>query len=147
MLISIHETHTLYKVKVDTHYIICISDIFFWLTLIFFFFHKLLTNRGGWVVYIAKMAKFEKPLENCVQFFWFAIDRFFPLIRIFIVFSTAHALFFAQLLGSTMQHTSGTISHTSSHIVYIYISMPITKPILSPILHTNTKSLLNDCLT
>ena len=103
------------------------------------------------MVYIAEVTDFEKPLENCVQFFWFAIDRFFPLIRIFIVFSTAHALFFAQLLGSTMQHTSGTISHTRTitchNGVYIYISMPTTKPILSPILHTNTKSLLNDCLT
>ena len=110
------------------------------------------------MVYIAKGTDFEKPLENCVQFFWFAIDRFFPLIRIFIVFSTAHALFFAQLLGSTMQHTSSTILHTSSTIshtrtitshnsVYIYISMPTTKPILAPILHINKKSLLNDCLT
>ena len=54
------------------------------------------------MVYMHKGADFEKPLEICVQFFWFAIDRFFPLIRIFIVFSTAHALFFAQLLGSTI---------------------------------------------
>ena len=103
------------------------------------------------MVYIAVDTDFEKPLENCVQFFWFAIDRFFPLIRIFIVFSTAHALFFAQLLGSTMQHTSSTISHTrtitSHNSVYIYISMPTTKPILAPILHINKKSLLNDCLT
>ena len=70
--------------------------------MIFFLFHIWLMFVGGWVVYIAEVTDFEKPLENCVQFFWFAIDRFFPLIRIFIVFSTAHALFFAQLLGSTM---------------------------------------------
>ena len=99
------------------------------------------------MVYIAVDTDFEKPLENCVQFFWFAIDRFFPLIRIFIVFSTTSTLFFAQLLGSTMQHTSRTISHTNSHIAYIYISMPMQNPIFKPILHTSTKSLLNDCLT
>ena len=103
------------------------------------------------MVYIAKMAKFEKPLEICVQFFWFAIDRFFPLMCIFIVYSTTSTLFFATLL-STLYNTLATRFHTrtitSSHnSVYIYISMPTMKPILSPILHVNTKSLLNDCFT
>ena len=103
------------------------------------------------MVYIAKMAKFEKPLEICVQFFWFAIDRFFPLMCIFIVYSTTSTFFFATLL-STLYNTLATRFHTrtitSSHnSVYIYISMPTMKPILSPILHVNTKSLLNDCFT
>ena len=95
------------------------------------------------MVYIAKMAKFEKPLEICVQFFWFAIDRFFPLMCIFIVYSTSSTLFFATLL-STLYSTLATRFDTSRHI---YISMPTMKPILSPILHVNTKSLLNDCFT
>ena len=95
------------------------------------------------MVYIAKMAKFEKPLEICVQFFWFAIDRFFPLMCIFIVYSTSSTLFFATLL-STLYSTLATRFHTICHI---YISMPTMKPILSPILHVNTKSLLNDCFT
>ena len=62
---------------------------------------------------------------------------------IFIVYSTSSTLFFATLL-STLYSTLATRFDTSSHI---YISMPTMKPILSPILHVNTKSLLNDCFT